>query len=59
VTVMVFVLCQLVELLNELLSVWVSRRMTIRHSYFLCKELAVSATNNLFILFHKTGNDYK
>jgi len=58
VNVMVFVLCELVELLNEL-SVWVSRRMTVRHSYFLCKELAVSATNNLFILFYKTGNDYK
>lgn len=56
--VMVFVLCRMVELLNEL-SVWVSRLMTVRHSYFLCKELAVSATNNLLILVHKTGNDYK
>ena len=56
--VMVFVLCQMVELLDEL-SVCVTRRMTIRHSYFLCNELAVSATNSLFILFHKKGNDFK
>jgi len=58
VNVVVFILCQMTDLLNEL-SVCVSRRMTIRHSYFLCKELAVSSTNNLFILFNKTGNDYK